>query len=208
MKNLKLLLVLLFTLTIHYVSIAQVKKQQNKALLVMDMQEPILKQLNPSITKQVAKTIEYARIQNIPIIYIRAVMRKGAPEINTNNKFFSSHRLVLESVNPEEWAKISKEISPKEHDIIVDKRRFGAFEGTDLDLILRSKGYTSLILTGVVTSGVVLSTVREAADKDYHITVISDACSDINEETHNFLMKNIFPLQADVLSFDQWSKSK
>jgi nicotinamidase-related amidase len=60
------------------------------------------------------------------------------------------------------------------------------------------------VLTGIATSGVVLSTVREAADKDYRLTVLSDGCADLDPEVHSVLMGKVFPRQADVLTAMQW----
>jgi len=64
-----------------------------------------------------------------------------------------------------------------------------------------------LILSGIATSGVVLSTLREAADKDFAITVLSDACIDAEPEVHRVLTEKVFPLQADVVSVDTWVDS-
>ena len=61
-----------------------------------------------------------------------------------------------------------------------------------------------LILTGIATSGVVLSTVREAADKDYCITVLADCCADADEEVHRVLTTKVFPRQTDVLALEDW----
>jgi len=52
----------------------------------------------------------------------------------------------------------------------------------------------------------VLSTTREAADKDYRITILSDACADMDEEVHRVLTTKVFPRQADVISVEDWSK--
>ena len=71
-------------------------------------------------------------------------------------------------------------------------------------VILRAKDIKHLVLTGVATSGVVLSTVREAADKDYRLTVLADACADSDGEVHRVLTTKVFPRQADVISVDKW----
>jgi len=63
-----------------------------------------------------------------------------------------------------------------------------------------------MVLTGIATSGVVLSTVREASDKDYQLTVLADACGDGDEEVHRVLVEKVFPRQADVLTTDEWTK--
>jgi nicotinamidase-related amidase len=69
---------------------------------------------------------------------------------------------------------------------------------------LRAQGIQHLVLTGIATGGVVLSTVREAADKDYRITVLSDGCADADPEIHHILTTKIFPRQADVITVEEW----
>ena len=66
---------------------------------------------------------------------------------------------------------------------------------------------THLVLTGLATSGVVLSTLREAADLDYEITVLADACADHDDEVHRVLCEKVFPLQATVTTVEEWSAS-
>ena len=62
----------------------------------------------------------------------------------------------------------------------------------------------SIVLTGVFTGGVVRSTTREAADKDFQITILSDECADPDKEVHNLLMNKIFPCKAEIITVDQW----
>jgi nicotinamidase-related amidase len=87
---------------------------------------------------------------------------------------------------------------------VVTKRRVSAFAGSDLEVILRGLRIDHLVLTGIATSGVVLSTLREASDKDYRISVLSDACADRDSEVHNVLMGKVFPRQAEVLTTADW----
>ena len=61
--------------------------------------------------------------------------------------------------------------------------------------------------SGIATSGVVLSTVRHAADADYRLLVIGDCCSDQDEEVHRVLLSKVFPRQADVVTTEQWSET-
>jgi nicotinamidase-related amidase len=84
-------------------------------------------------------------------------------------------------------------------DISVRKIRVGAFTTTDLDAQLRARGVDTLVLAGISTSGVVLSTVREAMDRDYRIIVLRDACADPDPEVHAFLVDRIFPRQTTVV---------
>jgi nicotinamidase-related amidase len=87
---------------------------------------------------------------------------------------------------------------------VVTKKRVSAFAGSDLELVLRSHEVTGLVLAGIATSGVVLSTVREAADQDYEITVLEDLCLDGDEEVHRVLTHKVFPRQADVMTSSDW----
>lgn len=95
---------------------------------------------------------------------------------------------------------VHERVAPQDGDIIVRKTRVGAFSTTDLDQQLRERGIDTLILAGVSTSGVVLSTVRDASDRDYRVLVLSDATADPDAEVHDFLTQRIFPRQADVIS--------
>ena len=80
-----------------------------------------------------------------------------------------------------------------------------AFSGGDLDVVLRARAIDSLVLTGVATSGAVLSTLREAADLDFDLTVLSDGCADPDDEVHRVLIEKIFPSQAQVMTVHEWT---
>jgi nicotinamidase-related amidase len=180
----------------------------NTSLLVMDMQPTILGRLPDAspLIACVVKTIAHARATKIPVIYVRVGFRQGGPEMNPNNKIFAAGRSVMATSNMEEMLKIHPFVEPMAEDVVVTKRRISAFTGSDLEVVLRSFGIQHIVLTGVSTSGVVLSTTREAADKDYRITILSDGCADADEEVHRVLTTKVFPRQADVMTSDEWSK--
>jgi len=83
---------------------------------------------------------------------------------------------------------------------VVVKNRVNAFFGTDLEMILRAHDIDTLVLLGHATSGVIVSTVRYAADADYRLVVVEDGCADRDAEMHTFLMQRLFPRQATVVS--------
>jgi nicotinamidase-related amidase len=83
---------------------------------------------------------------------------------------------------------------------VVRKTRVGAFSTTDLEQQLNDRGITTLILAGVSTSGVVLSTVREAADRDYYIYVLADAIADRDPHVHTVLTEKVLPMQAHLIT--------
>src|ERR1700758_2417878 len=147
---------------------------QNTALLVMDMQSAIVGMLPDAmlVKGKVAQAIANARAKNVPVIYVVVGFRKGAPEISLNNKGFSASKERFVSISSEDFLKIHPDVAPLENELVAVKRRVSAFTGSDLEVILRAKNIKHLILTGIATSGVVLSTTREASDKDYQITVL------------------------------------
>jgi nicotinamidase-related amidase len=181
---------------------------QNTALLVMDMQLGILGMLPESgaLIGNVASAIAHARDKKIPVIYVTVGFRKGSPEISMNNKSFSGGKERFASVNMDDFTRVHPDLAPQAGEVSVMKRRVSAFTGSDLEVILRAYGAQHLILTGIATSGVVLSTLREAADKDYRLTVLADCCADGDGEVHRVLTTKVFPRQADVLTLEEWRK--
>ena len=95
---------------------------------------------------------------------------------------------------------IHRSVRPLPGEVVAGKHRVNALFGTDLDMVLRSNNVDTLVILGYATSGVVLSTVRYAADLDYRLLVVEDCCSDQDPEVHDFLTQRIFPRQADVVS--------
>ncbi len=180
---------------------------QNTALLVMDMQTAILGMLPTAadFVENVEKAIAKARAGAIPVIYVVVGFRTGAPEASPNNKGFAGARERFGQMSPEAFMAIAPAIAPQEGDITVVKRRVSAFTGSDLEVVLRAQGIQHIVLTGIATSGVVLSTTREAADKDYRITILADCCADGDEEVHRVLTTKVFPRQADVISVEGWN---
>jgi len=179
---------------------------QNTALLVMDVQVGIVAMLPAAegLIGNIAKAIAIARKKKVPVIYVTVGFRHGAPEISMNNKGFAGNKERFGNVNMDEFMKVHPGIAPAAGEITVIKRRVSAFTGSDLEVVLRSFSIQHLVLTGIATSGVVLSTLREAADKDFRLTVLADCCADGDEEVHRVLTTKVFPRQADVFAVEEW----
>ncbi len=181
----------------------------NTALLVMDVQQFTIGMLQggEAYLAILSKAVENARAKKIPIIYVVIGFREGYPEINQASKTFSRIKNTPDlRFDTEEAMKVHVAVAPVKGDITVVKKRVSAFSGSDLEIVLRSMGIRHIVLTGIATSGVVLSTLREAADKDYIATVLSDCCADMDEEVHRVLTTKVFPRQADVLTLEEWTK--
>lgn len=185
--------------------------QAKTALLVMDMQEGIVNRYlqTSDLLTPVISSIDAARAASIPVIYVTVAFRPGYPEISPNNKMFAATRQRQASSSAPMFSmEIHPAIAPQPTDIVVTKRRVSAFSGSDLELILRAQGISHLVLCGIATSGVVLSTLREAADKDYQLTVLADGCFDADEEVQRVLLSKVFPRQAEVVQSEAWSAAK
>ena len=177
------------------------------ALLVMDVQNGIVQRFaeKPKVMAPFQHAVSTARRAGIPVIFVRVAFRDGYPEVSAKTKAFSA---VLEHGSmtiSEASTQIHSSVAPLPDEPVVTKLRVSAFAGSDLEIILRSRGIDTLILTGIATSGVVLSTLREAADRDYRLVVLSDACLDVDPEVHRVLVEKLFPRQADVLTVSEWA---
>jgi nicotinamidase-related amidase len=174
--------------------------RRTSALLVMDFQSLIVDNYAAgaeALLDRTAKLIAAARTAGMRVIYVVVGFRPGYPEVSDRNATFNGLKASGAFAAGDENAKIHPAVAPLAEEIVT-KHRVSAFAGTDLDLVLRANGIETLILTGVVTSGVVLSTLRHAADADYRLLVVGDCCSDGDEEAHRVLLEKVFPRQATI----------
>ncbi len=177
-----------------------------QALLVMDMQNGIVARMGDGaapLLDTLERVVAAARTSATPIIFVRVAFRPGAPEISERNQSFSALRGASMD-ETSEATQIHPRLAPRDGDVVVTKRRVSAFAGSDLEVVLRSLDVDHLVLTGIATSGVVLSTTRQAADLDYRLTILSDACADADPEVHRVLTEKVFPRQAQVRRADEW----
>jgi nicotinamidase-related amidase len=130
--------------------------------------------------------------------------RNGYPEVSPANRSFAHLKEGAMKLDSPEAYSVHPSVAPEPDEVIITKKRVSAFTGSDLEVVLRSLGVRHIVLSGIATSGVVLSTLREAADREYNITVLVDCCADRDEEVHRVLTTKIFPRQAEVLTAEQW----
>ncbi len=181
------------------------------AVLVMDYQNDITGSLPEDVRvpllRRTAEIIREARRANIPVIYVAVRFREGYPEIDVHNRLFRALKASGRLREGTPGAEIDPHVAPLPGEVVVTKRRVGAFSATDLETVLRSGNINTIVLCGITTSGVVLSTVRSAADLDYSIVVVSDACADRDPEVHQILMDRVFPWQAAVVTSSEFLKA-
>jgi nicotinamidase-related amidase len=99
---------------------------------------------------------------------------------------------------PPNWMELVPEIGPRPCDLLITKRQWGAFYGTELDLQLRRRGVRTIILGGITTNFGVESTARDAYERGYHQIFAEDAMTSVNDESHEFVVKNIFSRLGNV----------
>lgn len=181
----------------------------NTALLVMDVQRTIVERFvdDSGYLPRLGEAVGAARAAGMPVIYVVVGFRPGHPEISARNKTFSAAARSGGLADGGRATEVHPDVAPHPDDIMVTKRRVSAFAGSDLDMVLRAGEIDTLVLTGIATSGVVLSTLRQAADLDFRLTVLADGCLDADPEVHRVLTEKVFPRQADVLSIAEWIKT-
>lgn len=178
------------------------------ALLLMDFEPVILGAYGDTLHDLIARTQAVAlkaRERGIQIAYARlGFTDANYAEIPSRNKVFAQAGQMRAFDADDPNTQIIHELAPRPGDIVVRKYRFGAFSTTDLDDQFKQRGIDTLVLAGVATSGIVLSTVRDAADKDYRLYVLSDCCADRDPEVHRVLTEKVFPRQADVITSEDF----
>ena len=92
------------------------------------------------------------------------------------------------------------EMKALDAEVVITKRQWSAFHGTELDLQLRRRGMTTVVIGGVMTNFGVESTARDAWQHNYAVVVAEDACSSLNPDMHRFAVEKILPRVARVRS--------
>ena len=176
-------------------------------LLVMDFQNGIVERLgNTEVLAAAGRAVDAARAAGVPVMFVRVAFRSGYPEIAEANRSFGALKQAHGGMTEDDSAtQVHASLEPRSDEPVVLKRRVSAFSGSDLDVLLRAAGADTLVLAGIATSGVVLSTLRQAADLDYRLTVLADACADGDPEVHRVLTEKVFPRQAAVTTAEEWA---
>src|SRR3954468_20584726 len=164
------------------------------ALVVIDLQAGIAgAPTQPNAGAEViARTAELAhpfRSHDLPVVLVRVTFAADGADATPGRTEAS----LPGGPRPEGWDVIVDELAGHPGDITVTKRNWGAFHGTDLDVQLRRRGVTQIVLTGIATSIGVESTARAAHEHGYHVTLATDAMSDLNAVAHTHSIERIFP---------------
>ena len=176
------------------------------ALLLMDFQRMVVDSYavdKEALLGRVKRLAVAARNSGAMVVHVVVGFQLGYPEVSGRNSTFSGLKAAGLLATGDPTAEIHPELTPQPGDVVVTKQRGSAFTGTNLDMLLRSNKIETVLLTGILTQGVVLSTLRHAADMDYRAVVIADGCSDKDPEVQRVLMEKIFPFQARVATVEE-----
>ncbi|WP_326723420.1 MULTISPECIES: hydrolase [unclassified Streptomyces] len=165
------------------------------ALVLIDLQNGIVG--NPGLAPYpAAEVLERAglladafRGHGLPVVLVRVTAAADGSDAAPGRIDGGSNSRTW----PEGWDIIAGELTGHPEDITVTKRNWGAFYGTDLDLHLRRRGITQIVLAGIATSIGVESSARAAHEHGYHVTLATDAMTDIDADTHRNSVERIFP---------------
>lgn len=177
-------------------------------LLAMDFQHGIADRFaGTGVLERAREAVEAARAAGIPVVWVRVAFRPGYPEIAPTSGFAGIAERAGDNGMTEDSpaTALHEALAPRPDEPVVVKRRISAFTGSDLEVLLRGLQAESLVLAGISTSGVVLSTLRQAADLDFRLTVLADACADPDEEVHRVLTQKVFSRQATVTTVGEWT---
>jgi nicotinamidase-related amidase len=178
------------------------------AVLPMDIQRGVVSVYvkEEGWLERVTTVVRHARQRQVPVIQVRVAFRPGVPEASPRNMFLSAIKASLphQRFFQGETGAIHPAVGPEDTDLLVTKTRVSAFAGTDLDLLLHALDIETLVLFGLTTSGVVLSTALQAADLDYRVVIVKDCCLDLDAEVHACLIEKILPRQALLISSSEF----
>ena len=197
-------------------SLAERLDPRSTALLVIDMQNdychvdsPMVRQSNLDVSAAHAMVprlnllVERARAAGTTVIWVRMVrseFTRSAVEREQRERMRPGAAVICEQGS---WGGEFFGVEPLAGEPIVDKSRYSAFIDTNLELILRSRGISSLVMTGVATNVCVESTLRDAYMKDYYCTLVEDCAAAYLPELHAATLKNVDMHFGRVLSAEE-----
>lgn len=175
------------------------------AVLSMDLHAGIVAiytQGDEGYIGRVADVLRAARARGFRVMHVKVGFRAGFPEVSEKNALFSALRSdpQRQKLFSGPAAEIHPAAAPVGDEVVITKHRVSAFWGTDLEMILRAQEIDTVVLLGIATSGVVLSTLVEAFDKDFRVVVIGDCCADTEGDLHRALVEKLFAKRGTVMT--------
>jgi nicotinamidase-related amidase len=175
---------------------------QKTALVLIDLQNAIVG-MNPvphsaeQVVENSKKLAEAFRGQGAPVVYVRVDMNDFM-HLSVDQPHYRGDKPM-----PASASEIAPSAGFQPGDILVTKRHWGAFAGTDLEQQLKSRGIDTVVLTGISTNAGVESTARQGTGLGFAFVLVEDACSAQNAEHHRFAFEHIFPRLTRVRTTEE-----
>jgi gluconolactonase len=148
-----------------------------------------------NVVENVKALAETCRSKGIPVIHVWYIVEEGAPGLKLNAPLFQGVKDGNALVRGTWGAAPAEGLEPEDGDLVVEKMRMSAWQGTKLELLLAGLGRDTIIVTGAWTNMSIEHTSRTGADKGYFMVVPEDGCSTMNAEWHNasinFALQNV-----------------
>lgn len=172
------------------------------ALIVMHYQTDIVglfPSVAPTLLANTRQLCDAARVQGVSVYFANLRFAPGYPEVSPLNKNGQGikrlGRFVEDGTAPE--------LDPQSSEPLIIAHRASVFYGTDLEVRLSAKGINSLIMVGIASTGVMLSSIAYASDADYRLFTVKDCCYDPDEVVHEHLFATAFESRTTVLSLGE-----
>jgi len=149
-----------------------------------------LSTIQEQVIPRLVSFLETCRRQDLPIVFVRTIHSDwtNSPTWLTRGEGMAKRTPIC---SPESWGAEFYEVQPEAKDCVVTKHRYSGFSGTDLDLILRSRGFETIVMTGVVTNVCVETTARDGFNLNYNVVFVEDCCGACYPDEHAATLKNI-----------------
>lgn len=179
------------------------KIEEKSALLVIDIQQEDFKEMTENNSnapeweciRNAKRVLDVFRAKKLPVIQIKEVHRPDM--VDFGRELDGSEDIHCIETSP--YTDYAKLTYPLEGEYLIAKRRYSAFFGTDLEILLKGLHVDTLYLIGGLTDVCIHYTAVDAHQHDYHIRVVTDAVAGSSEEAHNYALKAIKYLQRDAL---------
>lgn len=175
------------------------------ALVAIDLQHGIvalntLPHTSSEVVEGTRKIADALRAKGGTVVFVRVA---NAPDGSDALAPLTDAAPAPTAARPANWSQLVAELGVQDSDVIVTKRQWGAFYGTDLELHLRRRGIKTIILTGIATHIGVESTARDAYERGFDQVFVEDATASPSEEAHNATFKFVLPRIGRVRSVEQ-----
>lgn len=202
-------------------TLAEKVRPEHCAVLIVDVQNDFCAEggalhregrdlsLVKTMVPRLAAFVDAARAAHVPIVWIRNIYNTGPNWYLSEVWLEQAQRrrrgayLSIPVCEPNAWNGDFYQIKPLPEEVIVSKHRYGAFESTDLDLVLRSRGIRTVIMTGVATNVCVETTARQAFLRDYYVVFTSDCTATYSQAEHDATLHNIDSFFGAVVTADE-----